>query len=130
MTMKIGQVPSLEITGTKDAQHVAVVVATSFEKLNPGDKVRFIDKDLKVVKEATRNYYHGVVDPFLWEVKQTDNFLVFLRPGLTENLRHEFDINIEFEEEEDVADAIDDGEKDEDDVAAAIDDDWCRGASC
>ncbi len=90
--MKLGEEPT-ELTGTKDAQHVCVVVAYSREEVEPGDWVKFVDSDYDVVEKSSKSDADGIIDPFLSKIRNGDSFLVLLNPGLSKNLRHTFELS-------------------------------------
>jgi len=93
--MKLGEDAINYASGTKDAVHVPVVVAyVNGSPLKPGDSVRFTDNGFCEVIASNVEDRHGIVDPFAPESEYGDNDLVFVlvKPGLTQNLRHEYDI--------------------------------------
>jgi hypothetical protein len=98
--LEIGQI--ITKPQSKDAIHVAIAPVMAGMTLQPGDKVWIEDgKAYDVGTPLTPP--DGVVDPFLKDcVKKGELFWVFLYPGTTTNLRHEWDHpSFKKEEEED-----------------------------
>ena len=86
--------------GHRDAFHVACVLVTApTDYVEPGQCVRFCDNDLDTVESVSSGEDHcAVVDPFLGgPVTCGKAFWVFLIPGITKNLTHTFDIDIDME---------------------------------
>jgi hypothetical protein len=93
MASEFGQLCEPSEVGTRDAGHVAFVVITATETMCPGTTVKFNDFFMNSVTIAYGRYYQGLVDPFLAnEVKPGQACRILLRPGMTRNLRHSFDI--------------------------------------
>lgn len=94
------------IVGTRDAAHIPFVVAqynittTTLEerlkmghKLPPGHFVRFIDDNYMHFVLCDRDEAHGIINPFIEEVRFYDAVVIFILPGITSSVRHYFDIN-------------------------------------
>lgn len=103
--------------GTRDAGHIPFVVGRykeSFhqvpeeerkayweqyyaerEKFKPGCFVKFIDDKFIYFEVCEKAKAHGYVNPALDEISTYDNVLVFMLPGITEPVRHHFEIRPE-----------------------------------
>lgn len=90
MKIEIGKVIHSSDAPERDAIHVAVYKAHSQEQLQPGQPVR-LNASGRAVPAGTKNRI-GIVDPFLKApVESWESFWLFLDPGTTENLRHDWD---------------------------------------
>jgi hypothetical protein len=75
----------------RDAIHIAVAPVTAAEKLQPGERIGFVDGSMESVRGAPPESAMGIVDPFLSEpVKKGQRFWVYLNPGSIRSLRHEW----------------------------------------
>jgi hypothetical protein len=83
--------------GFRDAVHVQCVVVKCDDTLEPGQSVRFTDRDYDWVTPTEDDNRQAIVDPFGDTVYAGDKALVLLKPGLTSDPIHHFDI----EDEED-----------------------------
>ena len=93
--MKLGQ-NDQEIgvpLGTKDACHVPGVYVTSRHNLMGSDFVRFTSPT--EVVQAAPNNYDGIVDPFRTNhIPPGNPVWVMLKPGVVQNLVHDFNVNL------------------------------------
>ncbi len=95
MTMTFGKCNDADaLVGTRDAFHVAAILVTSNNSLNPGEHVRFTDDTYTMVERVTgHNKAHAIVDPWLeGPPRPGKKFLVVLMPDSSTNLRHHFDL--------------------------------------
>ena len=80
------------LTGKRDALHAPVVVVVCSARILPGTKLKLID-DKTVRETESWKVADGIADPFLQEpIPPHTAFLMMLKPGMTSNLRHNFDI--------------------------------------
>ena len=87
-------------TGHRDAFHVACVLVTApNDVVKAGDEVRFCDNDLDSVEPIVDGEDHcAIVDPFLnGRVMPGIVFWVFLLPGISKNMSHTFDIDVDID---------------------------------
>lgn len=107
---QLGKCPQDVSPGYRDAFHVVVVLSklkSPYVTLVPGGFIRFIKPDLSEFVHVTNKYdSHGVVDPFV-DPDSDGPYWIIMKPGLTKNVRHHFDIIIAEEE-------LNDNEKDGD----------------
>ena len=91
--MNIGKFPE-ENLGTRDAFHAPAIVSSCSEQLEPGQKVILIELgDYCKPVIGYNKEYHGIVDPFLDQsVKPYQAVVIMLKPGITTNVSHKFDI--------------------------------------
>jgi hypothetical protein len=81
------------LLGRRDAFHVPGVLVSALGVIQPGDSVRFVDQEFKIVTKCTREFRQAVVSPFVPEHLQSGTlFWVFLEPDLVASLVHHFDI--------------------------------------
>lgn len=92
--------------GTRDAIHVPFVVGSparlsleeerqlGFER-KPGSFVKFTDDKFIEFIPCDKESAHGILNPFLDEISRYDKVIVFLLPGITTPVRHNFDINLQ-----------------------------------
>jgi hypothetical protein len=82
--------------GFKDAFHVPGIAVTSDFEIKPGTYVKFSDSSMKKVIELTgAGQFHGIVDPFVDHlISPGEIFYVIVHPSMSNNLRHEFTIDI------------------------------------
>jgi len=82
--------------GFKDAFHVPGIAVTSDFEIKPGTYVKFSDSSMKKVTEVTgAGQFHGIVDPFVDRlIPPGEIFYVIVHPSMSNNLRHEFTIDI------------------------------------
>lgn len=93
MAIEIGKTIAYGTQVHKDAIHVPVapVVVGLGQKLYPSQIVTLIDGEAAAITNALERPV-GIVDPFLpAPVLQGEKFWLFLIPGSTQNLRHEWD---------------------------------------
>jgi hypothetical protein len=64
-------------------------------ELKPGNWVRFTNNKYTEFEPCNKDEAHGILNPFLDEISTYDTVIVFLIPGITEPVRHTFDINPE-----------------------------------
>lgn len=104
----LGKFAGSEIAiGTRDAFHVACIVAEVNDSLQPGDPVVFQDEAMTTVEALNerRDYQdsegaHGIVDPFIegaW-VGKGSKVWILLMPNSYSNLRHHFEVNVTIDE--------------------------------
>jgi hypothetical protein len=110
MALKIGsKVEAGEgYPGRRDAFHVSAVLVKAqphTTSLRPGDSVRFVDTFYHTVHLSQRNDRHGIVDPFLKEIKPDELFWVLLEPGLVGDLVHQFNLTTDLPQPQPVHDA-------------------------
>ena len=85
--------------GTRDAVHVPIVAATVSRELDyhipltPGAFVKFIDAEFTKFIPCNKDEAHGVLNPFIDEIRRYEPVIVMLLPGITSPVRHNFDIN-------------------------------------
>lgn len=96
MTMKIGQIETTGVPGRRDAFHSPAILVKSEDYLRPKDDVRFTDSTCTAVKLSGVTERHGIVDPFIKEVKPGQLFWVLLIPDSVGNLVHHFDVTLNF----------------------------------
>lgn len=113
--------------GQRDAVHMAYVVAQCNMglEITPGESVQFVNESATLVKPCLPDdSRHGVADPFLIEdIAGGELFRVFLKPGLSTNVRHQFDLILSIEPEPD---------EDEPEYRLGRNDgdDWCGRKGC
>lgn len=124
--MEIGKVNSKFDIGRRDAFHVPAILVESDGSLLPGYKVRFLDDSFTSVRlfdNTKDSEYHGIVDPFIGEIKKGDQVCVLLYPGSTINLTHNYEVTISDVEEAETEEDEEEEEDDDEDVRY----DGCRG---
>jgi len=118
---KIGQTYNYGL-GRRDAFHFAVVLVhwVGEGKPTPGMDVVFADEDCTTVKAAKgKKDRHAVIDPYLEKIPVGKFFFVILRPDITKDLTHNFNLTLEPLEDR--------HQEDEDDDEFYEEDDGCRG---
>lgn len=92
--LQIGDFPSAQDAGKRDAFHVPAVCAICVAALAPGRWVKFVAGSHMFVHPSSPEEGHGIADPFMdaTAVKPTQAFWMLLKPGLTSNLTHNFSI--------------------------------------
>ncbi len=113
MNERLDQTCHIE-AGTRDAVHVPFIVVDFvttdfFDSLNdflprfkPGDWIRFLDAECDKFEKCEKKDAHGLINPFIDTISCCDSVVVFLRPGITGPVRHNFNIDFErskFEQE-------------------------------
>lgn len=101
MTDRLDQRCKLAL-GTRDAFHVPAIVGQldydyesfDYEPLLPGSYVKFIDDKFTKFNLCDRKDAHGYLNPNLEDISWSDNVLVFLFPGITTPVRHQFEIDL------------------------------------
>lgn len=95
------------MSGTRDAVHVPVVAARAkYIPLStgirpeyvPGAYVKFVDDKFMEFIICDKKEAHGILNPFLDEISVFDTVLVFIMPGITTPVRHDFKIDPKFKE--------------------------------
>jgi hypothetical protein len=96
--------------GARDAVHSPIVLVESTEKLSPGQPVRFTDGTLTAVVGLKNKEHHdleedepgvetphAIVDPFIGykAINPGTRFWVFLYPGTTGAMTHNFNVDLE-----------------------------------
>ena len=90
----------LKEVGKRDAVHAPVIIATSMQKLKPGQGVCFIDKKFTMVIGCKPDVRHGIVTPFLENDAPAETAVpILLIPESTSNLRHHYDVSFAGKEE-------------------------------
>jgi len=85
--------------GTRDACHVPFVVARKAYgnpkdwELKPGEFVKFTNDKYTEFVTCTKEEAQGILNPFLDEISTFENVIVFMMPGITGPVQHEFEIN-------------------------------------
>ena len=94
------------LVGRRDAFHCTAVMVMSDDAVFPAELVRFTDEHcVRVVADARSP--HAIVDPYLnMPVLSGTLFWVFPLPGLTDNLRHHFDLDLKVKVPRPAASAI------------------------
>lgn len=93
--MKLGIEPRTAVLGERDAVHVPIVTCEAHDYKNlpaPSDWVRFTDDKFTTVVKCEKKDAHGIADPFLDEISAFQRFAVLIVPGVTTDVRHEFQI--------------------------------------
>lgn len=86
---KLGTTPSPDTVYLRDAVHVAVIVVKAGTVLQPGQRVS-VTAALEAWPAMTT--YHGIVDPFLNGLVDTDElFYLCMVPGSTSLPRHHWE---------------------------------------
>lgn len=85
----------ISLLGRRDAFHVPGVLVHSYQYLQPGDGVKFLDAICTLVESAGYETRDAIIDPFLpSEIPPGTLFWVFPTPELVGNLTHHFDLNV------------------------------------
>ncbi len=85
--IKLGQLAPID--AKRDAVHIAVIPIVAGTKLDPGDHVGIGQSDGKAYGAAYPGV--GIVDPFLnVSVRPNQTFWLFMLPGTTKQLRHDW----------------------------------------
>lgn len=94
---KLGQIyeKGEVIVGFRDAFHVPAIVASSYDRVYPGDMVKFVDEECKTVVGCDVEEAHGIVDPWADNSGDGKLFWVLLKPGMTNKLSHNFEVSFE-----------------------------------
>jgi hypothetical protein len=103
---KVGEVSDdLSLTGRRDAFHVPAILCKLGHDMWPGTIVD-VDVSTNTATAAVNGCEraHGIVDPMIYFGQRLagcrskgDVVWVFLKPGITSNLTHHFEIDIEAE---------------------------------
>jgi hypothetical protein len=87
--------------GTRDAVHVPFTVGkydynskSHIYELTPGSFVKFTNSAFTIFVLCEKEESHGILNPFLDEISVWDNVIVFLKPGITTPVVHNFDIDL------------------------------------
>ncbi len=116
---KVDQIAELQpgLQGQRDAFHVPAVLVECNVQLVPGTWVKFTNDDCKAVTPAYGSEVHAVAAPLMMGIIPANKlFWVFLKPDITQNLTHHFEINL--------PESVDDPDFQEPEPE---DDDGCRG---
>jgi hypothetical protein len=93
--MSLGEPNQKHDIGRRDAFHVPAALVVSDEHLRAGDYVRFTDRSCTKVVLSSKKESHGVIDPWGDLILMAGyKFWVFINPGLTSDLRHEFIVTL------------------------------------
>ncbi len=93
MSAEPGQLLPVGHKEGRDAIHVQTVPVTAVQVLKPGQRIKrhLPSSSIVYVMEAGKDDAIGIVDPFLIEdVKHCEQFLMFMLPGTTKALRHDW----------------------------------------
>ncbi len=96
--------------GTRDAIHVPIIAARAAEvslkeksdnnfTLKPGSFVKFTNDKFNEFLVCDKAEAHGIINPFIDEVSYWDNVVIFLMPGITTAVRHQFEVDIKLKEQ-------------------------------
>ena len=90
----------LKDVGKRDAVHAPVIIASSLQKLKPGESVMFEDNKCTMVIKCKPEIRHGIVSPFLERDAPAETAVpILLIPDSTSNLRHHYDVYFAGKEE-------------------------------
>lgn len=108
MRLQLANIPNG--TEKRDAVHVAVIALQASHPVLRGERIA-LNVNGTVVYTTNNNDYFGVVDPFSPknEYRKGEWFLCLVKPGTTQNLRHEWDHEALPAPEIDAEDDYDDG---------------------
>jgi hypothetical protein len=92
MSERLDQASSLSV-GTRDAVHVPIIVINAKGNLlAPGMWIRFTNESCNDYEVCNRENAHGIINPFISKIRSYDSVVVFLVPGITTPVQHNFDI--------------------------------------
>jgi len=103
-----------EDRGIRDAVHVPVCSVLCMDNFRPGQRICLAGHDNEMAYKVDflfgqKGVFHGIINPFGGTAKRGTYAWVFIKPGLTQGLRHVWssevlDVPEEEEEEEDFRD--------------------------